>query len=566
MAQSFPQCVDTVIIGNGPSALILSYILHGHIPYYIGGHQDALLNSKLSKNPDLLRLTPDLYAHFLSSLRYSTQALPINTLLDTLIRPNADTEINPKSCIEWRYEPEKAISHVVIGETGAGGQWAEKSVSPSDDIGTLSYAELLSLPGYSYSEHLEQIGHQGQCDFVRPTRAEAAEYFKVYPQAVGISDAIYTSVTVDNVSRTSDGFLIGSHGISCNHLVLASGIFAKNIPPPPLLTPLASLDCASDPLLVIGSGFSAADIIISTPPGRKIIHLFRWAPDIRPSPLHGCHHTAYPEYATIYRQMKIAVNASNKKSLARTPLMPRKSNPFFSSRDWASTYEGLPNAEIESVSLSPDSGSATVIIRLESGTTITRTIGGLKYVVGRRGSLSYLSPELLIEILGHSATTTDFSSPALISGRTLRSKAESSLEVAKNVFIIGSLAGDSLVRHAVGGCVYAAGRIMGSIPSTFSSVSSPAHDHTQDQPCSLTSSRCSTPVSAPPSNGYFTRQISPVQSGKQSPAIPANGHEDLHLDRRKLFRAIEVAEQENRVWGESGWWAGGFMGARGEDR
>ena len=101
MARSLPKCVDTLIIGNGPSALVLSYILHGHIPYYVGGHHDAILDAKLQKSPNLLHLTPDLYAHFLSSLRYSTQALPVNTLLDTLVRPNADTEeIGRASCRE----------------------------------------------------------------------------------------------------------------------------------------------------------------------------------------------------------------------------------------------------------------------------------------------------------------------------------------------------------------------------------------------------------------------------------------------------------------------------------
>jgi hypothetical protein len=40
----------------------------------------------------------------------------------------------------------------------------------------------------------------------------------------------------------------------------------------------------------------------------------------------------------------------------------------------------------------------------------------------------------------------------------------------------------------------------------------------------------------------------------------ANGHDDLHLDRRKLARAVEVAGVENRVWADSGWWAGGAPG------
>jgi hypothetical protein len=534
--------------GNGPSALILSYILHGWVPYYVGRHHDSILDSKLEGRPCLLDLTPDLYAHFLSSLRYSTQALPVNTLLDTLLRPNADTEINPKSCIEWRFEPDKAISHVAIGQTAqAGGQWAENPVSASEEIGTLSYAEQLSLPGYSYSEHIARGNKQEQCDFIRPSRTEVAEYLKAYPAAVGISDAVFTATEVKDINRTEDGFIIGSLGMRCKHLVLASGIFTVNIPPPALLAPVAQSENQAYPLLVIGSGFSAADVIISAPRDRKIIHVFQWTPDTRPSPLRGCHHTAYPEYATVYRQMKLSTLKVSKALSARSPLLRRKSNPFFSQRDWSSVYEGLPNAEILSVECpdAPNStGSAVVTIRTTSGELITRTIGGLSYVVGRRGSLNFLSRDLRSEVLSIPSETST-SNSILISGRTLRAKAESSLEVARNVFIIGSLAGDSLIRHAVGGCVFAAGRITNRIPSMLSPHSSPC----------LTA-RSSSPAIV--SDDLSQGSTSPTTATSDSPAVLANGHADLHLDRRKLTRAVEVANAENRYWEDSGWWAGGL--------
>ncbi|KAF2683766.1 hypothetical protein K458DRAFT_431974 [Lentithecium fluviatile CBS 122367] len=550
MAAKLPRCVDTVIIGNGPSALILSYILHGHIPYYIGGHHDPILDQKLSKDPSLLHLTPDLYAHFLSSLRYSTAALPVNTLLDTLIRPNADTEINPTSCVEWRHEPNKAVSHVALGDAPhPGGQWAENPVSASADIGTLSYAEQLSLPGYSYEDHLAKGGKADKCDFVRPSRTEVADYLNAYPEAVGIADAIHTGTRVDSVYRTSDGFVVGSLGIRCKHLVLASGIFTVNIPPPPLLAPIAHLDAADKPLLVVGSGFSAADVIISAPLSRKIIHVYQWAPDTRPSPLRGCHQSAYPEYATIYKQMKLAAIASHKVNAAISPLLRRKSNPFFQKRDWACLYKGFPNAEILGVSVSKTTGTASVTIRLASGEESTREVGGLAYVIGRRGSLDYLSPNLRAEVLGTSNETgLDSTLPTLISGRTLRPKSESSLEVAKNVFIIGSLAGDSLIRHAVGGCVFAAGRILKAIPSAYT----PSPSFSPSPVSSTPRSTSPTPESEPSSQGSTTVQT-------QEPAsIVANGHEDLHLDRRKMTRAVEVASAENMYWFGSGWWAGGL--------
>jgi hypothetical protein len=512
----------------------------------------------------LLNLTPDLYSHFLSSLRYSTQALPVNTLLDTLLRPNADTEINPTSCIEWRFEPERAVSHVAIGNTPqAGGQWAENPVSASADIGTLSYAEQLSLPGYSYADHLKRTKAQDQCDFVRPSRTEVADYLKAYPEAVGIADAIYTGIKVDNVYRSPSGFTIGSLGIRCKHLVLASGIFTVNIPPTPLLQPIAQLDSKEEPLLVIGSGFSAADVIISTPPTRRIIHIFQWAPESRPSPLRGCHHSAYPEYATVYRQMKLSAISSSKKTSARSPLARRKSNPFISQRDWASLYEGLPNAEVVAVSCPEATGSATVTIRMPSGEHITRNVGGLAYVVGRRGTLDYLTPSLRSELLETSnGQPTDPQSVSLISGRTLRAKSESSLEVAQNVFIIGSLAGDSLIRHAVGGCVFAAGRITKHIFSSYSTIpSSQSSPSLQSSPSPSVSARSSSPVpTSHEDQDSVNTRASPITtpSSTTNLAALANGHVDLHLDRRKMARAVEVANAENRYWADSGWWAGGL--------
>tara|TARA_R110002003_G_scaffold244_12_gene17531 strand:- start:8039 stop:9607 length:1569 start_codon:yes stop_codon:yes gene_type:complete len=515
------------------------------VPYYVGGHHDAILDAKLSKEPNLLRLTPNLYAHFASSLRYSTQALPVNTLLDTLLRPNADTEANPTSCIEWRSEPEKAVSHVAIGDTQhVGGQWADNPVSASADIGTLSYAEQLSLPGYSYADHLAAREKQDQCDFVRPSRTEFADYLRAYPEAVGIADAVFAKTRVDGVYRTRDGFVVGSLGLRCKHLVLASGTFTVNIPPPPLLAPIARLDSVQQPLLVIGSGFSAADIIISAPPTRRIIHIFKWAPENRPSPLRGCHHSAYPEYATVYRQMKLAAIASNKSKVTKSPMMRRKSNPFFQKRDWA-LYEGLPNAEIINVSTSGKLDTATITIRLTTGEEITREVGGLDYVVGRRGTLDFLSNDLRTEILSTPEQVLPINTQALISGRTLRTKAETSLEVAKNIFITGSLTGDSLIRHAVGGCVFAAGRIMGTIPTTYSPDSTPSPTSSTPRSASPVSASESEPPEACGLERTTTRELT-------------NGHADLHLDRRKMARSVEVAHVENRLWAESGWWAGGL--------
>ena len=48
-----------------------------------------------------------------------------------------------------------------------------------------------------------------------------------------------------------------------------------------------------------------------------------------------------------------------------------------------------------------------------------------------------------------------------------------------------------------------------------------------------------------------------LSSMKENKSVVVDGHEDLHLDRRKLMRALEVVNAENLFWVRSGWWAGG---------
>ena len=282
--RSLPAHVDTVIIGNGPSALILSFLLHGNTPYYnpTNPHPDPILHKKLSDSPCLLDIdVHDLTAHFAASrLSYSTQALPINVLLDTLIRPLADIDPGEsRTCLQWRLEAKRRVSHVVLGNTAqVGGQWANNPVSASWDIGTLSYAEMLSLPGYSFEDHYKSTNTcRALPNFHRPTRREVAEYLAAYYKEVGIEDSVYTDQDVGDIQRIDAGFHLGSHNITCRHLVLASGIFSRLIPPRPPLRPLYALprpNASSDaPLLVVGSGFTAADVINSNPDHRKIVQI-----------------------------------------------------------------------------------------------------------------------------------------------------------------------------------------------------------------------------------------------------------------------------------------------------
>jgi hypothetical protein len=446
--------------------MILSYILHGHVPYYSSNppHPDPLLHAKLKDTPELLTADVDaLTEHFAASrLSYSTQALPVNVLFDTLFRPSVDVEeLGSITNIEWRHVPEKAVPHLVFGNAPRpGGQWTENLVPASWDIQTLSYASMLSLPGYSFAEHYRRVTGKDLPAYTRPSRQETADYFRAYPEAVGIADVFRDHETLTGISRTENGFLIHSHNIRCRNLVLASGIFSEVIQPRPLLQPLRALKPVPEtPLLVIGSGFSAADVIISAPKDQKIIHVFKWAPESRPSPLRGCHQQAYPEYAGVYRLMKRAAVAAGPATAKRPARVKRTmSSPFLESRSWDEVYEGFPNTDIIAVGMEKE--LAVVTFRRADGTILTRPVSSMVYATGRRGSLGYLDHTLRSEVVGYDDKNEI--NPT-ITGQTIRHKAFDNMEVANNVFIIGSLTGDTLIRFAYGGCVQTAGKLI----STF---------------------------------------------------------------------------------------------------
>ena len=52
---------EVVVIGNGPSAITLSYLLSGNVPSYVGfGAVDELLHKRLSQRPDEPLVLQDL--------------------------------------------------------------------------------------------------------------------------------------------------------------------------------------------------------------------------------------------------------------------------------------------------------------------------------------------------------------------------------------------------------------------------------------------------------------------------------------------------------------------------
>ncbi|KAL2357018.1 hypothetical protein BJ546DRAFT_837087 [Cryomyces antarcticus] len=481
-----PRLVDTVIVGNGPSALLLSYILHGHIPYYRGRHFDPVIHGVASSLDDLLEapeeLAPgsDLLNHLRSSSTYPQGELPVNALIDTLIRPKGDWDADYESCVEWRYEPRRAVKHLVLGEAASpGGQWAQRDSFGTTrwDVEALSNAEQLQLPGYTFAEHFAKQDRElpepnGRC---RLSRRDVADYYATYPEAVGIAGCVHTSIKAHCITRQGGLFSIGVVGVLCRHLVLASGVWSINVG----LSTELSKEAA---LLVIGSGFTAADIINTAPPGRSIVHIFNWGD--RENTLKTCDNDEYPEYARLYRLMKLEYDCSQHTPMTSSYYKRCKTRENAkgasagTSRDWGVTYEGFANAKVlgEQCSIpghSHDSdetkvnGKAVRIrISTASGLIVERVIGAIEFAGGRRGSVGYLSAPLRRELFmqaigkpypgGGDATTID--------KYTLRAQAKRDLQIMPFAFIVGSLTGDTLVRFALGSCFNAAHKIMNRPP------------------------------------------------------------------------------------------------------
>ncbi|KAK9472300.1 uncharacterized protein V1510DRAFT_379085, partial [Dipodascopsis tothii] len=466
-----PESVGTLVVGNGPAALFLSYLLSGHVPEYRrdgpgGPHPDTLLDGLLGSGrlDDALLDNADLAEHLTSGNRVlgSAVAATVSSFVDELVAPGIDHDVRgarTKTRVRWRAEPAAAVDHIVVGTSFApGGQWSDADVS----VRTLSYAEMLSLPGYTFEAFYETKYGQPLPEYLRPLRSDVAEYYSAYARHVGVADRLYTHHTVLSLRRSSGAgkrrfsAVVQAHDtervavVFADRVVLATGVYSHQIPPDPVLAPLLLRPPGpAKTALVIGSGFSAADAILVAPPDQRIVHVYKWDPHVRPSPLRSCHREAYPEYASLYRLMRLAA--------AGRPVPPADVTTEFGAHvaALAGRYEGIANGRVVAATAdSVDVAAGDAVLR--------RSVDELKSFVGRIGIISYLSADLRTE-LGCTpdqiwATKETFAAgvAARARGRGPRAEATYGLEAAPDVFLAGSLAGTTLVRHVLGGCVVVA--------------------------------------------------------------------------------------------------------------
>lgn len=317
---------EVVVIGNGPSGMVTSFMLAGNVPYLKEIPDDLPIDEMLKARLSNLPKGQSLYETDLMELAEGLEGRsqnPISLLVDNLLRPCADMGIQADSLIEWKFDIEKQISHIVLGRGPPGGSW--HTFPPN--VRTLSPAAWLTLPPHAA---------QGTA---RLSARAVANYCRRYVHACKIQNYFRCGVTVTSVTRLpqSDGprcpnpqcplnaqFCVTGYDNTwrrgfryvCQRVVVSCGSGDRpNVLAPALaahaLHALAPLERAiqavanhvtpvAPSVLIVGSGVSAADAVrLCRSAGLHALHLHRTPADAlaRLSP------DTYPDYCQIYQMM-----------------------------------------------------------------------------------------------------------------------------------------------------------------------------------------------------------------------------------------------------------------------
>lgn len=311
---------EVVVIGNGPSGMVTSFMLDGNVPYLKQIPEDLpideMLRARLSNLPEGQSLYDADLAELAEGLEGRSQN-PIPILMDALLRPCADLGVQADSLIEWRYESDKQIDHVVLGQGPPGGAW--HTFPP--DVRTLSPAAWLTLPPHT----------DGGAE--RLSARAVANYCRRYVHACKLQRYFRNGVVVTSVTLMPETgppcehrccprkakFLVTGYEkaslravrYACSRAVVCAGGAARGVPLPraaphathhaaalrralrhPGLSPL--------PVLVVGSGVSAADgVLLCAAAARPVLHVHR-----APAPaLARLAPQLYPDYCQVYRLM-----------------------------------------------------------------------------------------------------------------------------------------------------------------------------------------------------------------------------------------------------------------------
>ncbi|XP_076869881.1 oxidative stress induced growth inhibitor 1 [Brachyhypopomus gauderio] len=326
---SSEDVLSVVIIGNGPSGICLSYLLSGHTPYLCpeGFHPNPILHSKLAVNSHLSLFEQDL--EYLCEGLEGRSSNPVAVLFDSLLLPDSDFGLNYASPLLWRHEPQRAIPHLVLGKGPPGGAWHAMEGS----MLTLSLANWMDLPGLKLKDWMREKRRNVRNDRATPT--EIASYYQHYVGEMGLEGNFACGTTVTSLRRVALGS--GRSGwrvegvqrraeselpftVQAENVVLATGthdiparlgVEGETLPfvchsfwelEAAILS--GSLGRASDPVLVVGAGLTAADAVLAAHHlNTPVYHAFRRSVSDPALIFNQLPKLLYPEYHKVHQMM-----------------------------------------------------------------------------------------------------------------------------------------------------------------------------------------------------------------------------------------------------------------------
>ncbi|XP_074645233.1 oxidative stress-induced growth inhibitor 2-like [Tubulanus polymorphus] len=467
---------DVIIIGNGPSAISLSYLLSGNWPYYNGNPvPNEYLQYKLDESnlENVSIIEQDL--EYLAEGLEGRSTNPIALLFDTLYHPNADLGMEDPSAVTWKHDSSHIINHMVLGKGPPGGVWQ----TLEGGIQTVSLGNWMELPDMPFKEWSTQ--YRKSRDLVDgkniiwnnefASTDEVGQYYMDYIKNKGISNRFYSFHTVTSVCKVQDskrlvidgenGEITGDINVDKNfiwevcgqkivihncdkdpeiedfcyramNVVLATGssdtpnrleIVGENLPF--VMHSMKELEhqiidgsntrSSSESVVVIGAGLTAADAVLYSLEAKlNVIHVFRREANDPMLIFNKLPMSMYPQYHRVHRLMR-GIESSDR----YTPYANCKVNDI------------LPDGRI--------------VLTSEDSCDIMLEVSHVVVTIGARPNLSFLNNEgrnlgiVPGDLIDSKNNLIDID---LISYESVNEP---------GLFAIGPLVGDNFVRFLLGG-------------------------------------------------------------------------------------------------------------------
>ncbi|XP_070849137.1 oxidative stress induced growth inhibitor 1 [Chaetodon trifascialis] len=482
------EILPVVIIGNGPSGICLSYLLSGYTPYLSpeASHPNPLLHSKLGEHPHLSLLEQDL--EYLCEGLEGRSSNPVAVLFDSLLLPDSDFGLEYTSPLEWRYEPERAIPHLVLGKGQPGGAWHAMEGS----MLTLSLANWMELPGLKLKDWMRDKRRNVRND--RATPAEIASYYQHYVSQMSLEQNFACGTTVTSVTRQPgsqegappcwrvtglqhrEGEVLGDGSVPeevpfsllAHNVVLATG--THDIPARlgvegeslPFIShsfweleaaiSRGELDQSSDPVLVVGAGLTAADAVLAAHHlNTPIYHAFRRSVTDPGLIFNQLPKLLYPEYHKIHQMMtqqQYQPSPPPQDHAQNPPSSPSSLTPSSSTTSSSpSSYPGylsFPRHRV--VAFRPDQ---KCVLESDSGQQTVVQVSKVLVLIGAHPNLSFLDDNGRPLGLNPKETITCRRNPIEVDPFTNHVVAAD----GPGMYAMGPLVGENFVRFLKGGAL-----------------------------------------------------------------------------------------------------------------